>query len=61
MVRLSCEVEEWNNIKAAGLLKLILNEKFVGTLLTMCDILPSFYLSTGYRRHFKHIYCVWIL
>lgn len=38
---LSREAEKQNDIKAVGLLKLILNEKFVGTLLMMCKVLPS--------------------
>lgn len=39
-VSLSQEAEKRNDIKAAGLLKFILNERFVGTLLMMCELLP---------------------
>lgn len=35
------ETEKSRDIKAAGLLKFTLDEKFVGTLLMMCEILPA--------------------
>lgn len=38
---LSRKAEERSGIKVAGLLKFMLNKKFIGTLLIVCENLPS--------------------
>lgn len=41
LVSLSREAEERSDIKAAGLHKFVSDKKFIGTLLMMCEVLPS--------------------
>ncbi|KAK8772370.1 hypothetical protein V5799_024386 [Amblyomma americanum] len=56
IVSLSREAEERNDIKAAGLLKFVMNVKFVSTLLMMCELLPSIdRLSKALQKSTLHV------